>query len=167
VNELFAAVRATGGTVIWTRQRATFAPGKSCSSWYATSLAADALYATEKVLRTDPQACELWPALNVRPDDVIMDKYRFSAFTNTETDLSALLRRRSIDTLAIVCTFTHYCCQSTARDASMHDYRVIMPPDANADLNDPLHNPTCANLASMDLCDLRMASELKAALESA
>jgi ureidoacrylate peracid hydrolase len=48
------------------------------------------------------------------------------------SDIDAQLRSRGIDTLLIAGTATNVCCESTARDAMMLDYRVIMLSDANA-----------------------------------
>ena len=46
--------------------------------------------------------------------------------------LDAFLRARGIDTLIITGCLTDVCCESTARDAMMLNYRAIIVTDANA-----------------------------------
>jgi nicotinamidase-related amidase len=50
-----------------------------------------------------------------------------------------MLRARRIRNLVVTGTATNMCCESTARDAMMLDYRVIMVPDANAARYDEDH----------------------------
>jgi ureidoacrylate peracid hydrolase len=52
------------------------------------------------------------------------------------------LSERGIDTLLIAGTTTNVCCESTARDAMMLDYRVAMLSDANATQTDEEHAAT-------------------------
>jgi ureidoacrylate peracid hydrolase len=61
--------------------------------------------------------------------------------------LRALLDERGVDTLIIVGTLTNVCCESTARDAMMLNYRVIMVDDANATLSAAAHRATLDNVA--------------------
>ena len=54
-----------------------------------------------------------------------------SPFVEGASDLHATLRSRSIDSLIVTGTATNMCSESTARDAMMLDYKVIMVADAN------------------------------------
>jgi ureidoacrylate peracid hydrolase len=78
--------------------------------------------------------------LDVQADDLLVQKTRFSAFIQGASNLEALLRSRGIDTVIITGTVTNICCESTARDAMMRNFRTIMVTDANAAENDELHN---------------------------
>ena len=53
--------------------------------------------------------------------------------------LDSVLRDRGIDTILIAGTKTNVCCESTARDAMMLDYRVVMVEDCCAALSDDEH----------------------------
>ena len=64
--------------------------------------------------------------LNVQPGDLTADKTRFSAVIQGSIDLDATLRARGIDTVVIAGTLTNRCCESTARDAMMIGYKVIL-----------------------------------------
>src|SRR5215467_4656324 len=75
---------------------------------------------------------ELWPELDVRPEDEIVKKYRYSAFLPGTSELPERLRARGFDTVLITGTVTNVCCESSARDANMTNFRTIMVSDGNA-----------------------------------
>ena len=53
-----------------------------------------------------------------------------------------MLRNFGIDTLLIAGTKTNICCESTARDAMMLDFKVVMLSDCCAALSDDEHLAT-------------------------
>jgi ureidoacrylate peracid hydrolase len=61
------------------------------------------------------------------------------------SDLDAELKSRGIDTVLITGTATNVCCETTARDAMVRDYRVIMLSDGNATWTDEEHAATLNN----------------------
>jgi ureidoacrylate peracid hydrolase len=87
---------------------------------------------------------ELWAGLDVKLNDLKIQKTRFSAFIHGSSNLEAVLRARGIDTVIITGTVTNVCCESTARDAMMRNFRTIMVTDANAATSDELHNASLA-----------------------
>src|SRR5678816_2935714 len=102
---------------------------------------------------------KLWPELDVKPDDPIVAKKRFSAFIPGSSDIDALLKSRGIDTILITGTLTNVCCESTARDASMMNYRTVFLSDGTAAPNDELHNATLTALIEL-FCDVMTTDEL-------
>ena len=59
---------------------------------------------------------ELWASLEVRPEDLTIEKTRFSAFIQGSSDTAAVLRGRGLDTILVTGTVTNVCCnESTAR----------------------------------------------------
>jgi len=76
----------------------------------------------------------------VRPEDEIVRKYRYSAFMPGTSDLADRLRARGFDTVLITGTVTNVCCESSARDANMMNFRTIMVSDGNAALSQELHD---------------------------
>src|SRR5690606_32938342 len=81
----------------------------------------------------------LYAGLVPQPEDLIVKKIKFSAFAEHSSDLHEQLQRRGIETVAIAGTLTNVCCDSTARDAMMMNYRSIMLSDLNATLTDEEH----------------------------
>ena len=73
---------------------------------------------------------ELHDALDVAPNDVIVNKTRYGAFHGT--GLADELRRRGIDTVIVSGIATNICCETTAREASQHDFRVVFLSDGTA-----------------------------------
>jgi ureidoacrylate peracid hydrolase len=86
------------------------------------------------------EGAELWHDLDVQPEDEITIKRRFSALIQGSSDLGERLAAAGIDTLIITGTATNVCCESTARDAFMLNYRTLMVSDANATSSDEAHN---------------------------
>jgi ureidoacrylate peracid hydrolase len=144
INRLAQAVRESGGTVIWIKT--TFTPDalESWSTYFEMVTPAQGAKRVE-ALTADSKGHELWADLDVRPDDLIVEKNRFSAFIQGSSNLAEVLRSRGLDTLLITGTVTNVCCESTARDAMMLDYRVIMLSDGNASLTDDEHAASLNN----------------------
>jgi nicotinamidase-related amidase len=69
---------------------------------------------------------------NLKPleDEPVVVKHRYSAFVDTRLDL--LLRSNDIRTVILPGVATHCCVESTARDAAMRDYYVVVPEDGVA-----------------------------------
>jgi ureidoacrylate peracid hydrolase len=89
----------------------------------------------ELVLLAGTEDVEFYKEIEPREGDVIIEKRRYSAFYGTELDL--VLRCRGIDTLIIGGLATNICCECTARDARIRDYKVIFLSDGTAPLSIP------------------------------
>ena len=87
---------------------------------------------------------QLWPDLEVRPEDEVVKKYRYSAFMPGTSDLPDRLRARGFDTVLITGTVTNVCCESSARDANMTNFRTIMVSDGNAAASQEEHDASLA-----------------------
>ena len=107
---------------------------------------------------------QVWPDLEVMPEDKIVEKGRFSGFTPGTSSLDDELEQAGIDTVIISGTLTNICCESTARDAMQHNYRVIIGADSNAALSDEEHAATLKSLA-FAFADLRSSEEVEALLQ--
>ncbi len=144
INRLAETVRATGGTVVWIKT--TFTPEvlKSWSVYYEMATPESGAKRVE-ALTADSKGHELWTGLDVRKDDLMVEKDRFSAFIQGSSNLAEVLRARGLDTLLITGTVTNVCCELTARDAMMLNFRTIMVTDGNAAVTDEDHNASLAS----------------------
>lgn len=88
---------------------------------------------------------ELIEGLSEEATYVVLDKNRYSAFFGTGLDES--LRTRNIEELIVTGVLTNCCCETTARDGFVHDYRMFFVSDATATVNDDLHVASLKNLA--------------------
>lgn len=96
---------------------------------------------------------QIWPGLDVQPQDLKVQKRRFGAFAPGASQLHELLQERGIDTLIVTGTATQVCCESTARDAMMLNYKVFFVSDGNATFSDDEHNGTLSAMAHA-FCDV-------------
>jgi nicotinamidase-related amidase len=84
------------------------------------------------------------PEIKIESKDIILPKKRYSAFF--DTDLDKILRPRGIRDLIISGVMTNLCCETTARDAFMRDYRVFFLIDGTATGSSELQLATLKNL---------------------
>ena len=99
----------------------------------------------EGMIIENTKDAEIHPKIAPRTDEKIIYKHRYSAFYNT--DLEITLRCLNITDLFITGVMTNLCCESTARDAYIRDHRVFFLSDATGSVNEDLHLATLKNLA--------------------
>ncbi len=139
INRLAGAVRATGGTVFWIKTTFTEEALRSWSTYFEMTTPPRVAKRIE-ALTADSLGHQLWSGLDVRPQDPIVEKNRFSAFIQGSSELAAALHARGVDTILVTGTVTNVCCESTARDAMMLNFKTIMVTDGNAAATDEDHN---------------------------
>jgi ureidoacrylate peracid hydrolase len=82
------------------------------------------------LLRKGGTATALHHDLDRDPRDLLLEKPRYGAFHGT--DLELILRGRGIDTVIIAGIATNICCDTTAREAAVRDFRVLFLRDGTA-----------------------------------
>ena len=144
VNRLADATRKAGGKVIWIQNMTPF---ESETSWsvYRSMFLPEKATVRWKQMKPDNDGFKLYPKLDVREGDGRVVKRRFSAFIQGASDIDIVLKDNGIDTLIVTGTATNVCCESTARDAMMLNYRTMMVSDACATLSDSEHAATMGN----------------------
>ena len=148
VNRLAAAVRRTGGRVFWIKNTLDENNTSAWSEYFAMLTPAKREWALAN-MAPGTRGHEIYPTLKVEPQDEIVNKYRFSAFLQGASDLPERLRAQGYDTVLITGTVTNVCCESSARDAMMLNFKTIMVSDANAARTDAEHNATLASFYSI------------------
>lgn len=163
VNTLGHAVRASGGMVVWTRhtfvESAPFAP----PPWQLNERCGYRELMTTLAPGTLGHA--LHGDLIVAATDLVIDKYRYSAFIHHSSDLDAKLRAAGIDTIIVTGTVTNCCCESTARDGNMLNYKTLFVSDGTAALTDDEHNAALLSMATI-FADVRSTRECVALIAS-
>ena len=84
------------------------------------------------------------PEIKIESKDTVLPKKRYSAFY--ETNLEKVLQSKGIQDLIISGVMTNLCCETTARDAFMRDYRVFFLIDGTSTGKDDHHLATLKNL---------------------
>lgn len=156
VNALSRALRDSGGLNVFFRF--TTSTTDAWSVYFEQFQSTEFGKAEVADFQSGAHGQELFPALEVEPADLVLDKTRFSAFTPGSSDALELLRARGIDTVFISGTLSDCCCEATARDAQQLGFRVIYLSDANAALSDAEHNSAVTSLACY-FADIRSTEE--------
>ena len=138
VNRMAAALRAAGGRVVWIQTDSREATAK-WSNHQKYKLTPERAAARLRLLSDSHDGFKLYPELEAQADDLYVRKIMFSAILPNSGDLDRVLRQHGIENLLIAGTKTNVCCESTARDASMMNYRVAMVSDCNATSTDEEH----------------------------
>ena len=158
VNKLAAAVRRTGGKVFWIKQTVDEDSAVAWSEWLSMMTPATRRNLVAN-LAPGSRGHEIYPDLEVKSEDEVVQKYRFSAFVQGASDLPQRLRAQGYDTVLIAGTVTNVCCESSARDAMMLNFKTIMVSDANAARTDEEHNATLGIMMVM-FADIRSTDEM-------
>jgi ureidoacrylate peracid hydrolase len=166
VNKICKAVRAAGGINVFVRFLIDEQTLASWSSYFTDFASPERRQAMIETFGRDCHGFALWPGLDVKPQDLIVDKTRFGAFVPGSSQLHEVLQERGIDTLIITGTATNVCCESTARDAMQMNYKVIFVADGNAALTDAEHNATLNNMV-LRFADVMTTAELVGLLDRA
>ena len=88
----------------------------------------------------------IYSKLETKAEDHTINKNRFSAFVGSDGQLEHLLRSNNIDTILITGTVTSVCCESTAREGAMRNFKTFMISDANAGRDDDEHWASLSNI---------------------
>ena len=154
INSLAKQMRESGGNVIWTEHIYT----EGWTSWYND-------FTTEKTRQSiindtarGSFARQIWSGMDKKDNELLITKYRSSALTPGSSDLKSVLDKLQIDTLIITGTLTNVCCESTARDAMLLNYKTIFVADANGTRSDEEHNATLVNMIQF-FADVRMTAD--------
>jgi ureidoacrylate peracid hydrolase len=143
INGLARAVRATTGRVAWVRTHVyPEDPGGGWPVFFGEIFSAEVSRGYLKALTRGTEGHRLWHELETQPEDLHVEKTRFSAFLPGACDLAERLIALGLDTVVIVGSLTNVCCESSARDAMMRGFRVLMVSDANATRSDEEHVAT-------------------------
>ncbi|HEX4408195.1 MAG TPA: isochorismatase family cysteine hydrolase [Xanthobacteraceae bacterium] len=139
INRLATELRGRGGLVVWVRN-GTRDTRESWSNYHEFLHSSDRCERRYAAMDVDGDGYAYWHLNDIRPDDAQVTKTRYSAFIHGSSNIEALLRDKGIDTLLIAGTATNVCCESSARDAMMLNFKTIMVSDALATHNDEEHN---------------------------
>lgn len=145
INKLTAELRALGVPVIWVLHSNAKVGGKSDWEMFFNTIVADEI--REKTLESLAAAKQsVWSGLVTAPSDHTVFKNRYSALIQGSSPLERVLRGMGVDTVLVAGTKTNVCCESTARDAMMLDFKVVMVEDCCAALSDDEHRGALENV---------------------
>lgn len=159
VNRISQAVRAAGGLVVYIQNTFDDVAIRTWSTFFDHFCSPARRQMMIEAFTPGSEGHAIWPGLEVLPQDLKVQKRRFGAFVPGASDLHEILQARNIDTLIVTGTASQVCCESTARDAMMLNYKVFFVADANATFTDEEHNATLSAMA-YTFCDVIEADAL-------
>lgn len=136
LRRLIAAARAAGVGVVFiqnTQNKWTKSP----------SFRARRLHYTAQVCEEGSWGADFF-GVEPGPGDAVVTKHRYSALL--DTDLELLLRSRKIETVILTGVQTNVCVESTARDAYMKDFYVVVVADCTGTTSDEEHAASLKNV---------------------
>lgn len=128
INTLVGSARSAGVPVIWVRM-------EWADDAAVGILAQRSPFLRDSGLRAGTWGSDLVSELDVRPEDAVVVKPRFSAFYRTELD-EALA---GVTRITVAGVRTDFCVESTVRDAFFRDFEVVVARDAVAGYFPELH----------------------------
>lgn len=153
VNRISAAVRAAGGLVVYIQNTFDEEAIRTWSTYFDYFCSPARRQRMIAAFSPGTEGHALWSDLDVQPEDLKVRKRRFGAFAPGASDLHTILQQRGVDTLIITGTASQVCCESTARDAMMLNYKVFFVADGNATFTDEEQNATLSAMA-YTFCDV-------------
>ena len=165
VNRISDAVRRAGGLVVYIQNTFDEVAVRTWPVFFDHFCSPARRVRMIEAFTPGSEGHALWPDLDVRPEDLKVRKRRFGAFAPGASDLHEILQDRGIDTLIVTGTASQVCCESTARDAMMLNYKVFFVADGNATFMDAEHNATLTSMA-YTFCDVRDTASVLTLLET-
>jgi ureidoacrylate peracid hydrolase len=132
-------LRALGVPVFWVLHTNTQHGGRSDWEVFFNHVVRNDDIRAGMIASLAPENQKVWDDLVVRPEDVTLFKNRYSALASGASTLERVLRNLGIDTVLVGGTKTNVCCDSTARDAMMMDFKSVLVSDCCAALSDDEH----------------------------
>lgn len=145
INKFAKSLRDKGGQVIWVLHANSQVGNKSDWELFFNYVVADEVK-SRTIASLSPDKQKVWKDLTVDQRDITVIKNRYSALISGSSSLERVLRNLGIDTILIAGTKTNICCESTARDGMMLDFKIVMVEDCCAALSDDEHQATLESI---------------------
>ena len=163
INHLAGSLRERGGRIVWVQTTTT----NTRQIWSVRHelLTPERAEVRLQAMELGEKGFELWPSLDIRPEDDRIIKTLYSAFVQGSSDLATRLRSDGVEYVLIAGTYTNVCCQASAQDAMMLNFRTIMVSDCNAGSTHEAHAAALDNFFEF-FGDVLTADEVIARLEA-
>ncbi len=146
INRLTAACRERDIPVIWIR---SYHPpgGADWRMFFDHFVTPERSEWAAKQLEESSPGSQIYDAMRVEESDYFVHKIRYSALIPGSSNLERLVRSLGKDTLILCGTRSNVCCESTARDAMMLDFKVLFVSDGTSAMSAQEHQATLDILA--------------------
>lgn len=144
--ELLKAARAAGVFVVFVRNEYTSDRNLYLSDVWLDQAARQRVggYTRIPVCEAGSWSADFYGDVRPEPGEAIVTKHRYSGFHNT--DLDTVLRANGIRTVVLTGVVTNVCVETTAREAFVRDYYVLLVKDGTAAYSQADHDMTLKNV---------------------
>lgn len=139
INRLAARLRALAVPVVWIVHANRLHEARSDWEVFFNHVVRNPEARRRMAESLAPERQKVWHELEVAPGDITVVKNRYSALAHGASTLERVLRNLGVDTVLVAGTKTNVCCDSTARDAMMLDFKAVLVSDCCAALSDDEH----------------------------
>jgi ureidoacrylate peracid hydrolase len=139
INRLASRLRALGVPVLWIVHANRLHDERSDWEVFFNHVVRNPEVRRRMAESLAPERQKVWHELEVAPGDITVVKNRYSALAHGASTLERVLRNLGVDTVLVAGTKTNVCCDSTARDAMMLDFKSVLLSDCCAALSDDEH----------------------------
>ena len=160
--DLIAAARAAGVLVVFVRNVYS-----SDANFYLSDVWLEQAarkqgggYTSVPVCAAGSWEGDFYGAVRPEPGDPVVTKHRYSGFYNT--DLDTILRSHGVRTIIATGVSTNVCVETTAREAFIRDYYVVLVADGTAAYTQEEHDKTLKDIDRF-FGEVTTIAELKAA----
>jgi nicotinamidase-related amidase len=101
-------------------------------------------WGADSSIRKGSAAWHLMPELHHEDADCKVDKSSYDCFVGT--GLAHTLKQQGVDTVIVAGTMTNLCCETSARSAFCHNFRVKFLSDGTATADKQVHQATLSNI---------------------
>jgi ureidoacrylate peracid hydrolase len=157
INHTADVCRQLGVPVIWIRSHHPKG-GADWRGFFDHFVRPERREAAAAALSDDAPTSRFYPEMDIRDDDYVVVKNRYSCFVPGSSSLERLLRSQGRDTVLLCGTKTNICVESTARDGMMMDFKMVVLKDATASLTDEEHQASL-NVLIQEFADILSAAE--------
>ena len=164
INKMASGCRDLGMPVIWIRSHHPKV-GADWRHFFDHFVHPDRKDAAAAMLSDDAPTSRFYADMDVRDEDYIVVKNRYSCLIPGSSSLERLLRSQGCDTIILAGTKTNICVESTARDAMMLDFRVVVLSDATAALTAEEHQ-AALNVLIQEFADILVVDDVLEELQA-
>ncbi|MGW9111699.1 cysteine hydrolase family protein [Microbacterium sp. NPDC055683] len=100
---------------------------------------------------------EIVDGLDPRPEEIVLDRTRMSAFNGTNLD--SMLRAIGATDVIVVGVWTNMAVEHTVRDAADHGYRVAIVSDATSSINVAWHD-AALSFALLNIAEIATVEQI-------
>jgi ureidoacrylate peracid hydrolase len=162
INRCAQGCRDLGMPVIWIRSMHP-AGAADWRHFFDHFVRPERREAAAAAMSNDAPPSRFYHEMDVRDDDYIVIKNRYSCLIPGSSSLERLLRSIGCDTMVLAGTKTDICVESTARDGMMLDFRVVVLSDGTSTLSDEEHQ-AALNVLVQEFADVLTVDEVLAEL---